>query len=164
MTKSSETRNANDQDKTLWYKCHIHKLSKTSLNLWNNTDFYVIVLDVDQPAFAQILSPSPLTHDYFTYCSCADDKNKAINNICPKLTKDWIVSIWINWNFSDIVLPIYVYSLVCLFINSYTQREKLILISPTEFIISPSITQASSQLKWNIYKQSASERLLFFSW
>ena len=67
----------------------------TSLNLWNNTDFYVIVQDVDQPAFAQILSPSPLsplpsplTHDYFTYCSCADDKKKAINNIRPKLNKD----------------------------------------------------------------------------
>ena len=30
--------------------------------------------DVDQPAFAQILSPFPLTHDYFTYCSCVDDK------------------------------------------------------------------------------------------
>ena len=25
--------------------------------------------------------PSPLTHDYFTYCSCADNKNKVINNI-----------------------------------------------------------------------------------
>ena len=33
----------------------------TSLNLWNNTDFYIIVQDVDQPAFAQILSPSPLS-------------------------------------------------------------------------------------------------------
>ena len=61
---------------------------RLSLSLWNNTDFYVIVQDVDQPAFAQILSPSPLsplpsplTHDYFTFCSCADGKNKAINNI-----------------------------------------------------------------------------------
>ena len=25
--------------------------------------------------------PSPLNHDYFTYCSCADNKNKVINNI-----------------------------------------------------------------------------------
>ena len=43
--------------------------------------FYVIVQNVEQPAFAQILSPSSLTHDYFTLCSCADDTNKAINNI-----------------------------------------------------------------------------------
>ena len=34
---------------------------RLSLSLWNNTDFYVIVQDVDQPAFAQILSPSPLS-------------------------------------------------------------------------------------------------------
>ena len=49
------------------------------------------------------------------------------------------MNIWIIWNFSDIVLLIYVYSLVCLSINNYTQREKLILISSTEFIISPYI-------------------------
>ena len=41
---------------------NFRKLSKTFLNLWNNTDFYIIVQDVDQPAFAQIffpLSPFP---------------------------------------------------------------------------------------------------------
>ena len=36
---------------------NFRKLSKTFLNLWNNTDFYVIVQDVDQPAFAQIFFP-----------------------------------------------------------------------------------------------------------
>ena len=33
--------------------------ANSPLNLWNFTDFYVIVQDVDQPAFAYLPSPSP---------------------------------------------------------------------------------------------------------
>ena len=41
-----------------------------AMQMWINTDFDVIVQDVDQPAFAYPLSPSPLTQECFTYCRC----------------------------------------------------------------------------------------------
>ena len=91
--------------------------------------FYVIVQNVEQPAFAQILSPSSLTHDYFTLCSCADDTNKAINNILSLLNSEYLDKLKLFRHCSSdlCLLP----CISSLSINHYIQRKKLILIGPS---------------------------------